>query len=182
MYFLTLFFNFFYQWTERSSCSLYSHSTIESVESQRLWLWFRTPSAFLLCLMLPCSPASNVVSGLPDYNICRLAAPPPQKVSAASYTTATHTRALHTTWRLSACFKIMQHISCHRHARLQTTCRYFCLSGRAASVPGMKEFSWEQPFRGTADLTSQKDQWRDLIFTFKDADLHAVSVITADLC
>lgn len=46
----------------------------------------------------------------------------------------------------------------------------------------MKEFSWEQSFRGMADLTSQKDQWRDLIFTFKDADLHAVSVITADLC
>ena len=78
----------------------------------------------------------------------------PQKVSASSYTTTTHARALPMTWRLSAGFKIMKRISCRRHARLQTACRYSCLSGRAASVPGMKEFSWEQS--SGARLTSHR--------------------------
>lgn len=142
MYSLTLSY-FFYLWTERSSSyetsrfhEIYSHSTSESVESQRLWLWFRAPSAFLLCLMLPCSPASNVVSGLPDYNICRLAAPPPQKVSASSYTTTTQTYVYDMT---SLC--MFQNHATHLLPSPRPSANHVqvLLSGRAATAPGMKE-------------------------------------------
>lgn len=148
---------------------------LQPSQSQRLWLRFRTPSAFCsLRLMLLCfQPAMSFQA---EQTTIYTQPPPPQSICSTCMT-AIHTIAVHTT-PLHVLLSY-NHVSpatsshCtphHTPSRKNMCCKCFWddrLPGRQPS--------------GTGDLTLP-DRWNYLISTFRDFNLHAVCVITANPC
>lgn len=142
---------------------------LQPSQSQRLWLRFRTPSAFCsLRLMLLCfQPAMSFQA---EQTTIYTQPPPPQSICSTCMT-AIHTIAVRTT-HTTTYLPPLAVTALLTTPRLEKTmcCKCFWddrLPGRQPS--------------GTGDLTLP-DQWNYLISTFRDFNPHAVCVITANPC